>query len=75
MIEIFGTSNCVYCKQAVSLCENNGLNYTYVSLDKEKLALLQERIGNAVRTVPQIFIDNKYIPGGFNGLKEVLNSR
>lgn len=71
--EIYGTEWCAYCKRAISLCESRNIEYTYVDLDdSSKQAELEQRIGSRVKTVPQIFLDGEYIPGGFTGLKEKL---
>ena len=73
MIEIYGTTNCAFCKDALELCEAAKLNYKYTALDvyPDALEALEERIGR-IRTVPQIFIDGEHI-GGYRELMEVLN--
>jgi glutaredoxin len=72
-IEIYGAEWCGYCKQAVALCESKSLEYTYVDIDdtaeRNKLA---ERMGTQVRSVPQIYVDDVLVPGGFTGLKQEL---
>ena len=35
MIEIYGKEGCNKCKQAVNLCEQQGLDYSYKSLDTD----------------------------------------
>lgn len=69
-IEIYGAEWCTFCKQAVSLCETQGLEYKYIDIDDTaNLRMLEERIGAKVRSVPQIFADNTHISGGFTGFK------
>jgi glutaredoxin len=72
-VEIYGTATCGYCKMAVSLCENNAIEYDYVDVGNTlNLQKLTERMGIKPRTVPQIFLDGTYLPDGFNGLKQEL---
>ncbi len=72
MIEIYGTPNCTFCKQAVTLCEERNIDYTYTSVTRENFHEIESRIGHGFKTVPQIFIDDRYIPTGYNGLREEL---
>lgn len=54
---IYGKRNCQYCNEAVKLCKQNGIEYTYkevgVDITKEKLF---ENLGKEVKSVPQIVI-------------------
>ena len=73
-VEIYGAEWCSYCKKAVSLCENKSVQYDYIDIDDTvNLRSLEERVGNKIRSVPQIFMDGHLIPGGFNGLKQELD--
>ena len=72
-VEIYGTESCGYCKMAVSLCENNAVEYDYVDVgNTTNLQSLTERMGARPRTVPQIFLNGTYLPGGFTGLQQEL---
>ena len=72
-VEIYGTRLCGYCKQAVSLCEANSVEYNYIDVGTDAvLQVLIERMGVRPRTVPQIFLNGAYLPGGFDGLKQEL---
>ena len=72
-VEIYGTETCSYCKLAVSLCENKSVEYDYVDVgDRVNLQGLTERMGARPRTVPQIFLNGTYLPGGFAGLQQEL---
>lgn len=72
-IEIYGATWCTFCKQAVSLCEAKSIQYDYIDVDDtSNLRILEERVGNKIRSVPQIFLNGQYIPGGYAGLKEEL---
>ena len=74
VIEIYGTSNCTFCKDAVTLCEAANLDYKYTSLDvyPEALEDLEKRIGR-IKTVPQMIIDGEHI-SGFDALKEAMKN-
>lgn len=72
-IEIYGAEWCNFCNQAKQLCESNSVEYSYIDIDDTaNLRSLEERIGGKVRSVPQIFMNDALIPGGFNGLKQEL---
>lgn len=71
--EIYGTESCAYCKMAVSLCENNAIEYDYIDVgNAANLQSLTERMGVRPRTVPQIFLNGTYLPDGFIELKREL---
>lgn len=72
-VEIYGTSWCTYCNKAKQLCEEQAIEYNYIDVDDTaNLRALEERIGEKVRSVPQVFMDGKFIPGGFSGLQGEL---
>jgi len=75
-IEIYGAEWCGFCKQAVLLCESKSLNFEYVDIDDSaNMRSLEKRVGNKVRTVPQIFIDGQILPGGYSALNRELNKK
>lgn len=72
-IEIYGAEWCTFCKQAVNFCKSNGIQYEYIDIDETaNLRILEERMGSKVRSVPQIFLDDRLVPGGYTGLTEEL---
>jgi glutaredoxin len=72
-VEIYGAEWCTFCKSAVQLCKTNSIPYDYIDIDDTaNLRALEERIGNKVRSVPQIFLNGTLVPGGFTGLKQEL---
>jgi glutaredoxin len=65
LIEIYGTSWCNACKDAMEFCKNNGIEFRYVDVDDTiNLKSLEERLGSKVRSVPQIFSDGTHLSGG-----------
>jgi glutaredoxin 3 len=67
-VEIYGVEGCTFCKKAVEWCEEKDIKHTYhdVTNATELIDQLIERIGY-VKTVPQIFINDKHI-GGYDEL-------
>ena len=71
--EIYGAEWCTFCKQAIKLCETKGISIDYIDIDETaNLRQLEERVGARIRAVPQIFLDGKYVQGGFTGLQQEL---
>ena len=68
---IWSTPNCSYCTKAKAALTSHSIDYEerILGIDWTK-EQLQEVVPNA-RTVPQIFLDGKYI-GGYNELREYL---
>lgn len=75
-IEIFGTPTCIYCDKAKQLCESKQLKYSYtnVTSSPDILQALERRVGEAIKTVPQIFIDGEHLADGFSGLFSRLST-
>lgn len=72
-VEIYGAEWCGFCKQAAALCEAQGIAYDYIDVDQSgNMKALQERLGAPARSIPQIFIDDQFLPGGFTGLRQEL---
>jgi ribonucleoside-diphosphate reductase beta chain len=73
---IYTKSNCPFCEKAKAWFTQHGLSYTQVVLDDEEQRLaFYQRISNGreVRSVPQIFIDDKHI-GTYNDLMAISNT-
>lgn len=69
---VWSTTTCSFCKQAKALLDKHNIPYEerLIGSDWTKEQLLQE-VPNA-RTVPQIFIDEKYV-GGYTDLVSHLS--
>ena len=75
-VKIYGKPNCPWCDRAKALAEEKGLDVEYINIVEAGIdgAKLSEICGTPVRTVPQIFVDDAYVPGGYDGLtKELLD--
>lgn len=71
MIEIYGSDNCSYCKNAIKLCQNSGLEFEYIDIDYvQDWDGLRQKLGN-FRTVPQIVLDGVLV-GGYDDLVEAI---
>ena len=70
---IYTKDNCIWCDRAKILLDSKKISYNEIDLsdDKERLKFY-EKIGDHVKTVPQVFIDDKRI-GGFQDLKVFLD--
>lgn len=63
-VEIYTWDNCPYCKRAVELLENKGIQYTRYKIDGDEEARSKMSIrANGKKTVPQVFIDDKHVGG------------
>ena len=72
-VSIYTKDNCIWCDRAKILLDSKKISYNEVDLsdDSERLKFY-EKIGDNVKTVPQVFIDDKRI-GGFQDLKVFLD--
>ena len=70
---IYTKDNCIWCDRAKILLDSKKISYNEVDLsdDSERLKFY-EKIGDNVKTVPQVFIGDKRI-GGFQDLKVFLD--
>jgi len=70
---IYTKDNCIWCDRAKILLDSKNISYNEIDLsdDSERLKFY-EKIGDNVKTVPQVFIDDKRI-GGFQDLKVFLD--
>ena len=68
---VWSNIGCHSCEQAKTLLKQKGVEYEERNLAKDwKVEQLLEAVPNA-RTVPQIFVDDKYI-GSYDNLVEHL---
>jgi ribonucleoside-diphosphate reductase alpha chain len=63
---VYGKNNCPFCAQAKDELELRGIPFDYVDIE-EIGKTAAEVTGRKVKTVPQIFIEGKYV-GGFEEL-------
>ena len=72
IIQVLGHSKCAYCKQAIELLAVNGRSFLYLDAHQPENAPLLDQIrAEGVKTVPQIWVEDKRI-GGFEELKRYL---
>ncbi len=70
---IYTKDNCIWCDRAKILLDSKKISYNEIDLsDDSKRLKFYEKIGHNVRTVPQVFIDDKRI-GGYQDLKVFLD--
>ena len=69
---VWSNVGCHFCEMAKTLLKQKGIEYEERNIAKDwKVEQLLEAVPNA-RTVPQIFVDDKYI-GDYNKLVEFFN--
>ena len=66
-IEIYTTKNCSFCKKAKLLLEKYEV-FSEIDVEDEYKRELMTKRSNGLRTVPQVFINDKHI-GGYEQLK------
>lgn len=73
MFRIYSKTNCKWCDKAKEFFETENFSYEEILLGRDitKAELLE--IVPGATTVPQIFIDSKYI-GGYTELLKYMNS-
>ena len=68
---VWSNVGCTYCEQAKKLLASKGIEYKERNLAEGwSVQQLHEAVPGA-RTVPQIFVDDKYV-GGYTQLVELL---
>ncbi len=76
-IIIFGKDTCYFCLKSKELLDKNNIEYKYILMN-EVSNYYQTNYLNKVpityKTVPQIFIDNKFI-GGYSDLEPIINKK
>lgn len=72
-VSIYTKDNCIWCDRAKILLDSKKISYNEIDLsdDSERLKFY-DKIGDNVKTVPQVFIDDKRI-GGFQDLRVFLD--
>lgn len=67
-ITVYTKTICPYCTSAKMWLKNKGYSYEEINLDDDvERQKFYERVGEGVRTVPQIFVDDERI-GGYQEL-------
>jgi glutaredoxin len=69
MIKIYTKTTCPYCDQAKQLLEAFGFEYEAVNIEQDADARAFV-LGEGHRSVPQIYVNDKLLEGGFTGLNE-----
>lgn len=69
---IYGKSNCPWCKMATEELSLRGMTFDYIDLE-EIGKTAAEVTGRKVKTVPQIYIEGRYV-GGYEDLMSHLES-
>lgn len=74
MVVIYGRPNCVYCEKARELCVDYKLDYEYRNIVNDVFkSELKEKVPDA-KTVPQIWMGDRYIGGYTEFASEIENT-
>ena len=68
---VWSNVGCTYCEQAKKLLESKGITYEERNLAEGWSVQQLHEVVPGARTVPQIFLDDKYV-GGYTQLVELL---
>ena len=72
-VEIYTKDNCIWCDRAKGLLNAHSIDFNEVDLSNDnERQNFYKKLGANVKTVPQVYIDNKRI-GGYQQLKEWLD--
>jgi len=72
-VEIYTKNNCIWCDRAKLLLDSKDIEFKEIDLsDDQKREKFYNSIGENVKTVPQIYVDNLRI-GGYQDLVAWFN--
>ena len=69
MIKIYSKNSCAFCVRSKNYLESKNITYEEVNIEQD-LEARQWILEQGHRTVPQIYINDRLVEGGFNGLVE-----
>ena len=69
MIKIYSKTTCPFCDQAKQLLETYGFEYEAINIESDPDAR-EFVLGEGHRSVPQIYVNDKLLEGGFSGLQK-----
>jgi len=73
-VEIYTKNNCIWCDRAKILLNSKDIEFKEIDLsDDQKREKFYNSIGENVKTVPQIYIDNLRV-GGYQDLVAWFNA-
>ncbi len=72
-IKIYSTRSCPYCVKAKSYFTERELKYEEIDLTDKPAEIEELKNSTGHRTVPQIFVDDKFI-GGYSDMMEKIES-
>lgn len=77
---VYGSPDCSYCVKVAQLLESKGISFQYYNVDQyygrpERKRFFEQAskvIGQAITTIPVVFLDGEYI-GGYQATKVLLD--
>jgi|TARA_B110001454_G_C12595082_1_gene381944 glutaredoxin len=69
MVTVYSKNSCAFCVRAKQYLESKNIEYEEVNIEHDSEAR-EWILEQGHRTVPQIYINDELVEGGFNGLVE-----
>jgi len=69
MIKIYSKTTCPFCDQAKLLLDTYGFEYEAINIESDSAAR-EFVLSEGHRSVPQIYVNDKLLEGGFSGLQK-----
>lgn len=75
-LQMYTIKGCPYCSNAKNILNNSNINYEEIDItpDSENMRDKLEKMSGGERSVPQIYIDGKYM-GQDDEIKELVESK
>jgi len=70
MIRVFTASYCPWCKKAVDLLVTRGVSFSVVDVTNDEQTRFSITTLSGCRTVPQVWVDDKFI-GGYTDIEKL----
>lgn len=71
-VVVYSKPQCPYCDRAKELLTNKGVQFNVVDISVNTSAR-EQLLAEGLRSVPQIYVNDELVPGGFMGLAKQPN--
>jgi len=69
-VTVFSKNGCDYCTRAKAILDGKGVTYTELNVEEDADAK-QYLVDAGLRSVPQIYVGDNVIPGGYVALRNL----
>lgn len=75
-VEIYSTPSCPQCDVTKNFLKSKQIEYIeHVVGQTAQKQDIEDRCNCTVRTVPQIFVNDEYVSGGLNELRQIVTNK